>query len=118
MTAASPTDLRPRLFEAFQTIEKFRELFPDFPMQTISTFLIIAMKPGISQHELLKFLDISQSGASRNLMALGEVNRHGKPGLGLIVQQRNPFDARLSHFRLSPLGRALAERVVASISES
>lgn len=115
--AATAHDPRPILFKAFQLIEKFRELFPDIPMQTISVFLIIAMKPGISQRELLKLMGTSQSGVSRNVMALANVNRHGKPGLGLIVQLRDPFDARQISLGLSPTGKMLIDRVIASLSK-
>ncbi|MDF0695618.1 MarR family winged helix-turn-helix transcriptional regulator [Rhizobium sp. MC63] len=106
-------DPRPILIKVFRFIEKLRELFPDVPMQTISIFLIIAMKPGISQRELLKLMGTSQAGVSRNVMALGDVNRHGKPGLGLIAQLRDPFDARQVGLRLTPAGIALANRVAA-----
>ncbi|MGR9178452.1 hypothetical protein ACU8OR_23270 [Rhizobium leguminosarum] len=116
-TTTVANDFRPILFKAFQFIEKFRELFPDIPMQTISVFLIIAMKPGISQRELLKLMGTSQSGVSRNVMALGDVNRHGKPGLGLIVQLRDPFDARQISLGLSPTGKMLVDRVIASLSK-
>ncbi|MBB4576610.1 helix-turn-helix domain-containing protein [Rhizobium lentis] len=116
-SAATAHDPRPILFKAFQFIEKFRELFPDIPMQTISVFLIIAMKPGISQRELLKLMGTSQSGVSRNVMALADVNRHGKPGLGLIVQLRDPFDARQISLGLSPTGKLIVDRVIASLSK-
>ncbi|MEH7909156.1 MarR family winged helix-turn-helix transcriptional regulator [Rhizobium laguerreae] len=116
-TATVANDFRPILFKAFQFIEKLRELFPDIPMQTISVFLIIAIKPGISQRELLKLMGTSQAGVSRNVMALGDVNRHGKPGLGLIVQLRDPFDARQTSLGLSPTGKALVDRVIASLSK-
>ena len=106
---------KPALFRTVQLLEKLRELFPDLPIQTISVFLIIAMKPGISQRELLKLLDLSQAGMSRNVMALGEVNRHGKPGLGLIVQNKDPFDNRQVMLTLTASGKALAERVTALV---
>ncbi|MBB2681894.1 UNVERIFIED_ORG: DNA-binding MarR family transcriptional regulator [Rhizobium esperanzae] len=112
-TATVADDPRPILIKVFRFVEKLRELFPDIPIQTISVFLIIAMKPGISQRELLKLMGTSQSGVSRNVMALADVNRHGKPGLGLIAQLRDPFDSRQVELRLTPAGVALAKRVAA-----
>ncbi|WP_085857734.1 MarR family winged helix-turn-helix transcriptional regulator [Rhizobium sp. TAL182] len=112
-TATVADDPRPILIKVFRFVEKLRELFPDVPIQTISVFLIIAMKPGISQRELLKLMGTSQSGVSRNVMALADVNRHGKPGLGLIAQLRDPFDSRQVGLRLTPAGVALAKRVAA-----
>ncbi|KQV84354.1 MarR family winged helix-turn-helix transcriptional regulator [Rhizobium sp. Root1220] len=118
MTNAVSTanDRKPALFRTVQFIEQLRELFPDIPMQTISVFLLIAMKPGISQRDLLKLLDLSQAGISRNVMALGEMNRHGKPGLGLIVQRKDPFDNRQVMLSLSPSGKALVARVTAIVA--
>jgi len=113
ISTGSQTDNRRGLFKAFQLIELFRDLYPDLPMQTVSVFLVIAMKPGIYQRELLKLLDISQSSISRNVMALSHVNRRGDAGLGLIAQQRDPVDGRQISLRLTPAGRELANRVVA-----
>lgn len=110
--ATAASDHKRTLFRTLQFIEKLRELFPDTPMQTVSVFLIIAMKPGICQRDLLKLLDISQSGVSRNVMALGKVNRHGNPGLGLIVQQCDRLDARQVHLRLTPAGKQLVNQLL------
>ncbi|MGR9319157.1 MarR family winged helix-turn-helix transcriptional regulator [Rhizobium leguminosarum] len=112
-TTASATENRRGLFKAFQLIELFRDLHPDVPMQTVSVFLIIAMRPSVYQRELLKLLDISQASVSRNVMALSHVNRRGDPGLGLITQQRDPLDARQIRLRLTPAGKELANRVAA-----
>jgi DNA-binding MarR family transcriptional regulator len=117
MTAAtSAKNPKPALFKTVQLLEQLRELFPDLPIQTISVFLIIAMKPGMYQRDLLKLLDISQAGVSRNVMALGELNRHGKPGLGLIFQRKDPFDNRQVMLNLTPSGKALAERLTSIVS--
>jgi len=120
MTIASTnaSERKPTLFRTVQFIEQLREIFPDIPMQTISVFLIIAMKPGLYQRDLLKLVDLSQAGVSRNVMALGEVNRHGKPGLGLISQQRDPFDNRQVRLCLTAAGTALVERVIATVREA
>ena len=117
MTTAATTvkNPKPAVFRTVQLLEQLRELFPDLPIQTISVFLIIAMKPGMYQRDLLKLLDISQAGVSRNVMALGEVNRHGKPGLGLVVQKKDPFDNRQVMLTLTASGKALAERVTALV---
>ncbi|OAV50923.1 hypothetical protein A6U98_07800 [Rhizobium sp. WYCCWR10014] len=112
-TSTYPKDNWRGLFKAFQLIELFRERYPDIPMQTVSVFLIIAMRTGVYQRELLKLLGLSQSSVSRNVMALSDVNRRGDPGLGLITQQRDPLDARQVRLRLTPAGIELANRVAA-----
>lgn len=112
----SPTDVsseRKRgMYHAFRLLETFRELRPDMPMQTASVFLLVAMKPGISQRELLDLIDISQAGISRNVYALTAIDRHGKPGLNLITQHRNPIDARNTMLYLTSEGDALLTRLL------
>jgi DNA-binding MarR family transcriptional regulator len=92
----------------------FRELHPEMPMQLASVFLIIAMKPGISQRDLLRLVDISQGAISRNVMALTARNRHGNTGLDLVVQRRDPFDARLTTIHLTASGQQLVDRILTS----
>ncbi|PZU83088.1 MAG: hypothetical protein DI528_17985 [Shinella sp.] len=105
------------LFSIYQIIETFRDLDHDAPMQMVSVFLVIAMRPGVYQRDLIGFVGISQPAVSRHVMALGERNRHGEPGLGLILQRRDPFDARQITLHLTPAGKALVERLL-SIGQS
>lgn len=99
-------------FNVFQLIETFREIHPEMPMQMAAVFLLIAMKPGISQAELLRFMDISQSGMSRNIVALTAINRHGTPGLNLVEQLPAPHDARITVLQLTVKGRTFLERLL------
>jgi DNA-binding MarR family transcriptional regulator len=100
-------------FSVFQLIETFREIHPEMPMQMAAVFILIAMKPGISQAELLRFVDISQPGMSRNVVALTTVNRHGAPGLGLVEQQPAPHDARITVLQLTAKGKSFLEKLLA-----
>jgi DNA-binding MarR family transcriptional regulator len=102
------------IFNALQLIETFRELHPEMPMQLASVFLIIAMRPGISQRDLLGLMDISQASISRNVIALTSRNRRGQPGLGLVVQRRDPYDSRLTTIDLTSAGQQLIDRILAS----
>jgi DNA-binding MarR family transcriptional regulator len=101
------------LYEAFRFIETFRELRPDMPMQTASILLLIAMKPGIGQRELLDLMDISQAGVSRNVYALLDTDRHGKPGLNFVSQRRHPSDGRNTELHLTSEGHAFLHRLLA-----
>ncbi|MBW9091414.1 winged helix-turn-helix transcriptional regulator [Rhizobium wenxiniae] len=101
------------LHDAFRLLEAFRELRPDMPMQTASVFFLVAMKPGIGQRELLDLMDLSQAAISRNTYALMAIDRHGKPGLNLIVQHRNPADGRNTMLYLTPEGNAFLARLMA-----
>ena len=100
------------LHAAFRFIEAFRELRPDMPMQTASIFLLVAMKPGIAQRDLLSLTDLSQAAISRNTSALMAVDRHGKPGLNLIVQRRHPLDGRSTMLYLTSEGNAFLSRLI------
>ncbi|MBD9558448.1 MarR family winged helix-turn-helix transcriptional regulator [Ensifer sp. ENS03] len=113
---ANAETARRGIFSALQLIETFRELQHDMPMQTVSVFFVIAMRPGLYQRELLNLLDLSQPSISRNVMALGETNRHGEPGLGLIEQRRDPLDARQFTLHLTPAGKELVNRVLSIIA--
>ncbi len=100
-------------FSVFHLIETFREIHPEMPMQMAAVFLLIAMKPGISQAELLRVMDISQPGMSRNVVALTAINRHGAPGLDLVEQQPAPHDARITVLQLTSKGRTFLDRLLA-----
>ena len=113
-TLASAEADRRGMFNTLKIIETFRELRPEMPMQLASVFLIIAMKPGISQRDLLRLMDISQGAVSRNVTALTSRNRHGQPGLDLVIQRRDPFDARLTTIHLTTSGEELIKRLLST----
>ncbi len=101
------------LYDVFRLLETFRELRPDMPMQTACIFLLVAMKPGISQRELLDLMDIGQASVSRNVYALMAIDRHGKPGLNMIVQRRDLRDGRNTALDLTSEGCAFLNRLLA-----
>lgn len=100
------------LYDAFQFIEAFREMRPEMPMHMASAFLLIAMKPGITQRELLNLSEIAQATMSRNIAALTERDRHGKPGMNLVIQRRDPMDARNLMLFLTQDGHSLVNRLL------
>lgn len=100
------------LFGAFQFIEVLREMRPDMPVHLASVFLLVAMRPGIGQRELLNLMDISQPAISRNVAALTERDRHGKPGLNFVVQRRDPLDARNTVLHLTAKGEEYLKRLL------
>lgn len=100
------------LFDAFKFIEGFREMRPEMPMHMASVFLLIAMKPGITQRELLTLSEIAQATMSRNIAALTERDRHGKPGMNLVTQRRDPMDGRTLMLFLTKDGHDLVSRLI------
>jgi DNA-binding MarR family transcriptional regulator len=111
-TVETTSSFKRAMHGAFRFLETFRELRSDMPMQTASVFLLVAMKPGIGQRELLDLMGLSQPAISRNVYALTAIDRHGKPGLNLIVQHRNPADARNTMLYLTAEGNALLNRLL------
>ncbi len=106
------TAFKRSLLNAFSFVEAFRDLRPDIQMHTASVFLLVAMKPGIAQRDLLGLLDISQATLSRDISALTAIDRHGKPGLNLIAQHRNPIDARNSMLYVTTEGNSLLAQLL------
>ncbi|MCB5203175.1 MarR family winged helix-turn-helix transcriptional regulator [Neorhizobium sp. T786] len=101
------------LRELFERLEVFRELRSEMPMQTASVFLAIAMRQGLLQRDLPDILGLSQSSISRNVHALSANNRHGKPGLGLVIQRVGPLGAKSPVLHLTKAGKAFAARLMA-----
>ena len=81
------------------------------PLQYLTTFLLVAMKPGLSVTEYAEFGQRSGSVMSRHLLDLGERNRKKQPGFGLVVGRPNPMELRKHEYFLTPKGRALFERL-------
>lgn len=96
----------------FYQLEVLRELRAEMPIQTAATFLVIAMRPGMLQRHLHGMLGMSQSSASRNISALSKRDRHGKPGLGLIVQTPAPDGSKSPALHLTTLGYETVKRLV------
>lgn len=102
------------LRKLFRSIEAFRGLNSEMPMQTASIFLMIAMKPGVHQRDLPDLLGLSQASISRNLRVLGKVNRQGKPGLDLVEQRIGSLGGKTPELHLTPAGKVMARRLMSS----
>lgn len=97
----------------FQCCEELRKLEDQMPMQKVATLILIAMHEGVTMKQLAEWTGTSQASCSRNLAALGEVHRLGKPGLGLVVTKEDPVEPRRKVAFLTPRGR----RVISSLLE-
>lgn len=99
----------------FQVFERFRELEGEMPIQQILVLTYVALNEGKTQRELQDALNMPSSTTSRNIAALSEVHRLGKPGLGLVTWVDHPTDRRSKLLQLTPKGRAFASKVVAAL---
>ena len=90
---------------AIRLIQHLRSLSNDLPAQTAHVLFVIAQHPGITVQQLMKRTKLSQASCSRNITRLSEINRHGKPGFGLIVARRDPNEPRRHVMHLTPKGQ-------------
>lgn len=100
------------LTRLLRRIETLRELRGEMPLQMVSVFLVIAMRPGILQRDLPEMVNLSQSSVSRNVHALSAFDSQGKPGLGLVEQRIGSLGGRTPALHLTKAGRELARRLM------
>lgn len=107
-----PTERAHGLRTLSRRIEVLREFRATMPIQMVSVFLAVAMKPGVRQCDLTEITGLSQSSVSRNIYALGKFDRHGKPGLDLVEQRSGIAGSKSPELRLTKAGKELAQRLI------
>lgn len=65
----------------------------------------------------LRSLGISKSSVSRNVAALSQLHRLGRPGHNLVEAYEDPEDRRNKRVRLTSKGRAVALRLAELVRE-
>ena len=105
---------RKDLTNLINAIEAFRDVDPLFPPQTMLTFLTLCKGPpdGMAMADIAAKLDRTQASASRNIMALSDVNRRKEEGYSLIEAFHDPLDFRRKMARLTPKGKRLKEQLL------
>lgn len=103
------------------TLENFRKLDIEMPIQYVVTFLSIALREkaeeGLSIKDLEQWTHLSQSATSRNVQALSKWFKPrtkvapGVPGHDLVETFEDPMDRRKKIVRLTPKGRALQNTI-------
>lgn len=96
-------------------IKELRRLSPELPIQAAHVFLTVATEPGASTPELMRRTGLAQSSCSRNVALLSDRHRKGRPGLGLVTAECDPFDGRRHIMRLTAQGTALAQTLATII---
>lgn len=114
-----PRDYRAQAVRIANAVTVLRRLHRTMPMQLAVTYLHIAEEEGLTVGALARRCRIQKSVASRHLQDLGTSNRHGKPGLGLVVMtQRVHGDRRERHVYLTELGRETVRQIGAALKEA
>lgn len=107
---------RSKTVEGLEDLSKrimaLREIRGEMPLQMVSVFLTIAMKPGVLQRDLPDMVNLSQSSVSRNIYALGNTGRQGSPGMGLVEQRIGSLGGRTPALHLTRFGKELVKKLV------
>lgn len=93
-----------------------QEIGENIPPQRVQILLELARRPNMTSKELCEAIGVAQASISRNLDALGEEDRHGNPGLGLVETERDPNETRRRIARLTPKGWEVVNRLLAPIA--
>jgi DNA-binding MarR family transcriptional regulator len=93
-------------------INEFRDIESAFPASYMAAFLLVALKPGGGPTDYAKHLGTVPPVASRMLLEVGEKQRNGKPGCGLIERHQDINDFRATHYTLTPKGKKFLRRLL------
>ncbi len=103
----------PQVVRLLKVVERVNSLDREFPAQVLSTLLYIASHENCHKQALEEDLGMTTASASRNTDWLSDKHRLGKPGLRLIIKEKDPTNRRKTQLRLTPKGK----RLVAQIKE-
>jgi DNA-binding MarR family transcriptional regulator len=82
-------------------------------------FLIVGQQDGLTVSELAKRCGVRKTLASRYLSDLGVVDRHGRPGLGLITMAQRVYgDRRHRHVHLTERGVDMVRQIQVALTEA
>lgn len=106
------TDEEKRDLRAFHLAhDPFREIRADMPMQYVTTLLLVALNEGRGVNYYAREAGVSKSVMSRHLHDVGDADRMGKVGYGLVEHRPHPTQLRNVEIYLTPKGRAFMLKV-------
>lgn len=88
-------------------IERLRVLDREIPAQVVSCFLYVASHNPCHKEALEEDLGYTTASSSRNIDWLSGKHRLNKPGLDLVIKERDPSNKRRLLLYLSPKGEQL-----------
>lgn len=104
--------VQPSVQNAIKVFEEFRKLDPEMQMQTALIFLLIANNEGCSIGDLERWTGLTSASCSRNVAALSDIHRKGRPGHNLIVAKVDPNDRRQRNLFLTVKGKTVLNNVM------
>lgn len=90
---------------------------PTVPTQLVQALLAVHFNEGQTLTEIADNLGTNVSTASRQLLDLGERNRKGEPGYGLVDRKVDPMNLRVNRYALTPKGRLLVKELANIMKE-
>lgn len=104
-----------RLGNALAPLTRVR---PNMRMNVVLMLLLVGKEDGLTVSELAKRCGVWKTVATRYLSDLGTIDRHGRPGLGLITMvQRVYGDRREKHVYLTERGLEFASQIRVALTE-
>tara|TARA_R100000742_G_C4256296_1_gene74167 strand:- start:271 stop:618 length:348 start_codon:yes stop_codon:yes gene_type:complete len=100
-------------------LEKIERIFatlrlvrPDMTLQLAQQFILVALNEGTSLGELAGKSGWVLATASRQLLDLGDRDRHGREGLKLVNSVRDKDNLKKNVYTLSPKGKQVINQLV------
>jgi DNA-binding MarR family transcriptional regulator len=90
--------------------------FAEMPTGMAAAFLRVALEEGTSLREVVEKSGKPQSTTSRYLLDLGDRNRQGGPGHGLVAWRIAPEELRRKEYTLTVKGKALLHRILSDLA--
>ena len=81
------------------------------PLSYVTACLLVGMEEGKGVTEYASAVNTSPTVMTRNLLDIGDRNRQCEEGYGLVTPERDLFDLRRHLARITPKGKAIANRV-------
>lgn len=98
-------------------VNVLRTIDEAMPAQRIAILMYVWLHPGCSYRHLEDATGHSNSTISRNIAALGRMDRHGKPGPDLIRPTPDPVEPRRLILTLTKKGERLVEKLVEQLKD-
>lgn len=94
-------------------VDMLRSAQHEMPVQQIAVLLWVAENEGDTQVQMREDLHMASSTASRNIAALSDYHRLGKPGLGFVDIRECLEDRRAKRLWLTEKGKVFISALVA-----
>jgi DNA-binding MarR family transcriptional regulator len=94
-----------------EAVDILREVHPDMTLNQVLVLLLVALKQGTTQREVMEQIGVSDSSTSRIVALLSSYGNRGTGPFHLIDLSEDPQDRRTKHLHLTKRGQALVDRL-------